>query len=204
VARGDLNRKIHGGRPRRILELKNKHQHHGRPGSLVCRGESIAGSARVGTEGKLGGKGVVARRRRANWKDITTTSIHGLNVTDQVRGIVKVVTAVANGDRNSRLAVQGRAKSRLGRQQSTIDHYPATFADQVTNVAREVGVEGRPGGQANVRRCRPWRGPDWKPSTCLLAKLTSQVRAIAEVAKRGTRVTSAFPSRSRKGGEVAV
>ena len=110
------------------------------------------------------------------------------NLTEQVRGIVKVVTAVANGNLTQRLTVQ--AKGEVAALADTINNMTdtlATFADQVTNVAREVGVDGRLGGQANV----PGAAGTWKDLTgnvnLLAANLTTQVRAIAEVATAVTK-----------------
>ncbi len=126
------------------------------------------------------------------------------NLTDQVRGIVKVVTAVANGNLRQKLTVQ--AKGEVAALADTINGMTdtlATFADQVTNVAREVGVDGRLGGQANV----PGAAGTWKDLTgnvnLLAANLTTQVRAIAEVA---TAVTKGDLTRSIQvdaKGEVA-
>ena len=126
------------------------------------------------------------------------------NLTDQVRGIVKVVTAVANGNLSQRLTVQ--AKGEVAALADTINNMTdtlATFADQVTNVAREVGVDGRLGGQANV----PGAAGTWKDLTgnvnLLAANLTTQVRAIAEVATAVTKgdLTRSIQVEAR--GEVA-
>jgi CheY-like chemotaxis protein/signal transduction histidine kinase/HAMP domain-containing protein len=126
------------------------------------------------------------------------------NLTEQVRGIVKVVTAVANGDLSQKLTVN--AKGEVAALAETINNMTdtlATFADQVTTVAREVGVEGRLGGQANV----PGAAGTWKDLTgnvnLLADNLTNQVRAIAEVA---TAVTKGDLTRSiqvEASGEVA-
>jgi CheY-like chemotaxis protein/HAMP domain-containing protein len=126
------------------------------------------------------------------------------NLTEQVRGIVKVVTAVANGDLKQNLTV--KSKGEVAALAETINNMTdtlATFADQVTTVAREVGVEGRLGGQANV----PGAAGTWKDLTgnvnLLAANLTTQVRAIAEVA---TAVTKGDLTRSvqvEARGEVA-
>jgi CheY-like chemotaxis protein/signal transduction histidine kinase/HAMP domain-containing protein len=128
----------------------------------------------------------------------------GANLTNQVRGIVKVVTAVANGNLRQKLTVE--AKGEVAALAETINNMTdtlATFAEQVTNVAREVGVEGRLGGQANV----PGAAGTWKDLTgnvnLLAANLTTQVRAIAEVA---TAVTKGDLTRSIQvdaRGEVA-
>ena len=126
------------------------------------------------------------------------------NLTDQVRGIVKVVTAVANGELKQRLTVM--AKGEVAALADTINNMTdtlATFAEQVTTVAREVGVEGRLGGQANV----PGAAGTWKDLTgnvnLLAANLTNQVRAIAEVATAVTKgdLTRAIQVEAR--GEVA-
>jgi signal transduction histidine kinase/HAMP domain-containing protein len=126
------------------------------------------------------------------------------NLTEQVRGIVKVVTAVATGNLTQRLTVQ--AKGEVAALADTINNMTdtlATFADQVTNVAREVGVDGRLGGQANV----PGAAGTWKDLTgnvnLLAANLTTQVRAIAEVATAVTKgdLTRSIQVETR--GEVA-
>src|SRR5258706_1913548 len=126
------------------------------------------------------------------------------NLPEQVCGIVKIVTAVANGNLNQRLTVQ--AKGEVAALADTINNMTdtlATFADQVTNVAREVGVEGRLGGQANV----PGAAGTWRNLTghvnLLADNLTNQVRAIAEGA---TAVTKGDLTRSiqvEASGEVA-
>ena len=97
------------------------------------------------------------------WKDLTdNVNFMAANLTDQVRGIVKVVTAVANGNLRQKLTVE--AKGEVAALADTINNMTdtlATFAEQVTNVAREVGVEGRLGGQANV----PGAAGTWKDLT---------------------------------------
>jgi HAMP domain-containing protein len=131
--------------------------------------------------------------------------LHGGNLTDQVRGIAKVVTAVANGDLKQKLTVE--AKGEIAALADTINSMIetlATFAEQVTGVAREVGVEGQLGGQAKV----PGASGTWKGLTenvnQLAENLTTQVRAIAEVA---TAVTQGDLTRSitvQAKGEVAA
>jgi CheY-like chemotaxis protein/signal transduction histidine kinase/HAMP domain-containing protein len=139
------------------------------------------------------------------WKDLTdNVNVMAANLTEQVRGIVKVVTAVANGELTQKLTVN--AKGEVAALADTINNMTdtlATFADQVTTVAREVGVEGRLGGQANV----PGASGTWKDLTgnvnLLADNLTNQVRAIAEVA---TAVTKGDLTRSiqvEASGEVA-
>src|SRR5258705_1127351 len=127
------------------------------------------------------------------------------NLTDQVRGIARVVTAVANGDLQRKLIVE--AKGEIAELADTINNMTdtlATFADHVTSVAREVGVEGKLGGQANV----PGAAGTWRDLTDnvngLAANLTNQVRAIAEVS---TAVTKGDLTRSitvEAQGEVAA
>src|ERR1700723_4658272 len=142
----------------------------------------------VGTEGQLGGQAEVPAVA-GTWKDLTdSVNVMAANLTEQVRGIVKVVTAVANGDLKKNLAV--KSKGEVAALAETINNMTdtlATFADQVTTVAREVGVEGRLGGQANV----PGGARAWKDLpgnvNLLAANLTSQVRSIAEVAPAVTK-----------------
>jgi CheY-like chemotaxis protein/signal transduction histidine kinase/HAMP domain-containing protein len=158
----------------------------------------------VGTEGKLGGQAVVPGVA-GTWKGLTdNVNVMAANLTAQVRGIVKVVTAVANGSLKEKLTVE--AKGEVAALAETINNMTGTlaiFAEQVTTVAREVGVEGRLGGQANV----PGAAGIWKDLTdnvnLLAANLTTQVRAIAEVA---TAVTKGDLTRSIQvdvRGEVA-
>jgi HAMP domain-containing protein/signal transduction histidine kinase/CheY-like chemotaxis protein len=203
VARGDLNRKITVDVKGEILELKNTIN------TMVDQLNSFAGEVtrvarEVGTEGKLGGQAQVAGVG-GTWKDLTdNVNFMASNLTEQVRGIVKVVTAVANGNLTQRLTVQ--AKGEVAALADTINNMTdtlATFADQVTNVAREVGVDGRLGGQANV----PGAAGTWKDLTgnvnLLAANLTTQVRAIAEVATAVTKgdLTRSIQVETR--GEVA-
>jgi CheY-like chemotaxis protein/signal transduction histidine kinase/HAMP domain-containing protein len=142
----------------------------------------------VGTEGKLGGQAIVPGVA-GTWKDLTdNVNTMANNLTNQVRGIVKVVTAVAGGDLRQRLLVESKGEvAALAETINSMTDTLATFAEQVTSVAREVGVEGRLGGQANV----PGAAGTWKDLTAnvnlLAANLTTQVRAIAEVATAVTK-----------------
>ena len=142
----------------------------------------------VGTDGKLGGQAQVPGVA-GTWKDLTdTVNVMAANLTEQVRGIVKVVTAVANGDLKQNLTMASKGEvAALAETINNMTNTLATFADQVTTVAREVGVEGRLGGQANV----PGAAGTWKDLTgnvnLLAANLTTQVRAIAEVATAVTK-----------------
>src|SRR5687767_15052954 len=203
VARGDLSRKITVAVKGEILELKVTIN------TMVDQLNAFAAEVtrvarEVGTEGKLGGQAKVPGVA-GTWKDLTdNVNVMAANLTEQVRGIVKVVTAVANGDLKPKLTVN--AKGEVAALAETINNMTstlATFADQVTTVAREVGVEGRLGGQANV----PGAAGTWKDLTgnvnLLAANLTTQVRAIAEVA---TAVTQGDLTRSiqvEARGEVA-
>ncbi|HTW49931.1 MAG TPA: response regulator, partial [Acidobacteriaceae bacterium] len=203
VARGDLSRKIAVDVKGEILELKNTIN------TMVDQLNAFAGEVtrvarEVGTEGKLGGQANVPGVA-GTWKDLTdNVNVMAANLTEQVRGIVKVVTAVANGDLKQKLTVN--AKGEVAALAETINNMTdtlATFADQVTTVAREVGVEGRLGGQANV----PGAAGTWKDLTgnvnLLADNLTNQVRAIAEVATAVTKgdLTRSIQVEAR--GEVA-
>jgi HAMP domain-containing protein/signal transduction histidine kinase/DNA-binding response OmpR family regulator len=203
VARGDLNRKITVDVKGEILELKDTIN------TMVDQLNSFAGEVtrvarEVGTEGRLGGQAVVPGVA-GTWKDLTdNVNFMASNLTDQVRGIVKVVTAVANGNLSQRLNVQAKGEvAALGETINDMTDTLATFADQVTNVAREVGVDGRLGGQANV----PGAAGTWKDLTSnvnlLAANLTTQVRAIAEVATAVTKGDLTRTIQVEARGEVA-
>ncbi len=204
VANGDMSKKITVDVKGEILELKIT------VNTMVDQLSSFAAEVtrvarEVGTEGKLGGQAQV-KGVSGMWKDLTdNVNFMAGNLTSQVRGIAKVVTAVANGNLKQKLTVE--AKGEIAELADTINSMIdtlATFADQVTSVAREVGVEGKLGGQASV----PGAAGTWKDLTDnvnqLAANLTTQVRAIAEVA---TAVTKGDLTRSIKVealGEVAV
>src|SRR6266403_2045823 len=203
VARGDLSRKITVDVKGEILELKNTIN------TMVDQLNAFAGEVtrvarEVGTDGKLGGQAQVPGVA-GTWKDLTdNVNVMAANLTEQVRGIVKVVTAVANGDLTQKLTVN--AKGEVAALAETINNMTgtlATFADQVTSVAREVGVEGRLGGQANV----PGAAVTLKDLTgnvnLLADNWTNQVRAIAEVATAVTKgdLTRSIQVEAR--GEVA-
>jgi CheY-like chemotaxis protein/signal transduction histidine kinase len=142
----------------------------------------------VGTEGKLGGQADV-KGVAGTWKDLTdNVNLMADNLTTQVRGIARVVTAVANGDLTRRLTVESKGEiAALADTINEMNDTLATFAEQVTTVAREVGVEGKLGGQASV----PGAAGTWRDLTDnvnqLAANLTTQVRAIAEVATAVTK-----------------
>ena len=203
MARGDLSRKITVDVKGEILELKNTIN------TMVDQLNAFAAEVtrvarEVGTEGKLGGQAQVPGVA-GTWKDLTdNVNVMAANLTEQVRGIVRVVTAIASGDLTRKLTVNAKGEvAALAETINNVTETLATFADQVTTVAREVGVEGRLGGQANV----PGAAGTWKDLTgnvnLLADNLTNQVRAIAEVA---TAVTKGDLTRSiqvEASGEVA-
>jgi hypothetical protein len=204
VAKGDLSKKITVDVKGEILELKNT------VNTMVDQLSSFAAEVtrvarEVGSDGKLGGQALVPGVS-GTWKDLTdNVNSMASNLTSQVRGIAQVVTAVADGDLRRKLTLE--AKGEIAALADTINGMGdtlATFAAQVTTVAREVGVEGQLGGQASV----PGAAGTWKDLTDnvnqLAANLTTQVRAIAEVA---TAVTKGDLTRSIKVealGEVAA
>src|SRR5436190_1805329 len=203
VATGDLTKKITVDVKGEILELKNTI--NTMVDQLSSFADEVTRVAReVGMEGKLGGQALV-RGVSGTWKDLTdNVNFMASNLTDQVRGIAKVVTAVAKGDLKRKLFLE--AKGEIAELAETINNMIdtlATFADQVTTVAREVGVEGKLGSQANV----PGAAGTWRDLTDnvnrLAAILTTQLRASAGVA---TAVTKGDLTRSiqvEAQGEVA-
>ncbi len=204
VARGDLSKKITVDVKGEILALKDTIN------VMVDQLNSFASEVtrvarEVGTEGKLGGQAQVPGVG-GTWKDLTdNVNLMATNLTNQVRGIADVVTAVAQGDLKRKLTVD--AKGEIAALAETINFMIetlATFADQVTNMAREVGIEGKLGGQARV----PGAAGLWRDLTDnvnqLAANLTNQVRSIAEVA---TAVTKGDLTRSiavEASGEMAA
>lgn len=157
----------------------------------------------VGTEGKLGGQAEV-KGVAGTWKDLTdSVNMMASNLTSQVRGIAKVVTSVATGNLRQKLSIN--AKGEVAQLTETINEMIETlavFADQVTTVAREVGVEGRLGGQASV----PGASGIWKNLTenvnQLAQNLTTQVRSISEVASAVTKGDLTRMIRVEAKGEV--
>src|SRR5437764_1246558 len=182
VANGDLSRKITVDAKGEILELKDTI--NAMVEQLRTFAAEVTRVAReVGTEGKLGGQAKVPGVA-GTWQDLTeSVNVMASNLTNQVRGIVKVVTAVAEGDLSQKLVVE--AKGEIAALADTINDMTdtlRTFADQVTTVAREVGIEGKLGGQARV----PGAAGTWRDLTdnvnMLAGNLTTQVRDIAQVA----------------------
>ncbi len=204
VANGDLSKKITVDVKGEILQLKNTI--NTMVDQLNAFASEVTRVAReVGTEGKLGGQAQV-RGVAGTWKDLTdNVNSMASNLTNQVRGIAKVVTAVANGDLKRKLALEARGEiAELADTINSMTDTLALFADQVTTVAREVGVDGKLGGQAKV----PGAAGTWRALTDnvnqLAGNLTTQVRAIADVA---TAVTKGDLTRSisvEASGEVAA
>jgi signal transduction histidine kinase/HAMP domain-containing protein/CheY-like chemotaxis protein len=181
VASGDLSQKITVDAKGEILELKNTIN------VMVDQLNSFAAEVtrvakEVGTEGKLGGQAEV-RGVSGVWKDLTdNVNFMALNLTKQVRGIVKVVTAVANGDLNQKFVIEAKGEvAALAETINSMTDTLKTFADQVSSVAREVGIEGKLGGQAKV----PGALGTWKDLTdnvnFMASNLTKQVRGIVKV-----------------------
>ena len=181
VANGDLSKKITVDVKGEILELKNTIN------TMVDQLNSFASEVtrvarEVGTEGKLGGQADV-RGVAGTWKDLTDSvnSMAG-NLTGQVRNIAAVTTAVANGDLSKKITVDVRGEIfELKDTINTMVDQLSSFASEVTRVAREVGTEGKLGGQADVKGV----AGTWKDLTdnvnFMAGNLTSQVRNIAAV-----------------------
>src|SRR5438132_1567222 len=181
VATGDLSKKITVDVKGEILELKNT------VNTMVDQLNSFASEVtrvarEVGTEGKLGGQAVV-KGVGGTWKDLTdSVNFMADNLTRQVRNIAEVTTAIARGDRSEKSPVgDGGGILELKNTVNTMVDQLNSFASEVTRVAREVGTEGRLGGQADVKGV----GGTWKDLTdsvnFMAGNLTSQVRNIAEV-----------------------
>ena len=181
VAQGDLSKKVTVNVSGEILLLKETIN------TMVDQLNAFAAEVtrvarEVGTDGKLGGQAVV-RGVAGTWKDLTDSvnSMAG-NLTAQVRNIAEVATAIASGDLSRKITVDVRGEIlQLKETLNTMVDQLNRFAGEVTRVAREVGTEGRLGGQANV----PGVAGTWKDLTdnvnFLAANLTTQVRNIAEV-----------------------
>jgi HAMP domain-containing protein/CheY-like chemotaxis protein/signal transduction histidine kinase len=181
VANGDLSKKITVDVKGEVLELKNTiNTMVDQLGSFADEVTRVA--REVGTEGKLGGQATV-KGVSGTWKDLTdNVNFMATNLTTQVRGIAKVVTAVADGNLNQKFTIE--AKGEVAALADTINSMIDTlrvFAEQVTTVARQVGTEGKLGGQAEV----PGVSGTWKALTDnvngMAANLTDQVRNIADV-----------------------
>ncbi len=202
VASGDLSKTVAIDVKGEILDLKNTIN------TMVEQLNSFAFEVtrvarEVGTEGKLGGQAEV-KGVAGTWKDLTdSVNMMASNLTNQVRGIAKVVTAVATGNLKQKLAIvsRGEVAQLIDTINEMIDTL-ALFADQVTTVAREVGVDGQLGGQASV----PGASGIWKNLTenvnQLAQNLTTQVRSISEVASAVTKGDLTRTIRVEAKGEV--
>ncbi|MFF2618638.1 HAMP domain-containing protein [Kitasatospora sp. NPDC058046] len=181
VARGDLSQKIEVDARGEMLELKNTI--NTMVDQLSGFAEQVTRVARqVGTEGRLGGQAQVPGAAGV-WRDLTdNVNFMANNLTDQVRNIAQVTTAVAKGDLSQKIQVDARGEIlELKNTINTMVDQLGAFADEVTRVARDVGTEGILGGQASV----PGVAGIWKDLTnsvnLMANNLTSQVRNIAEV-----------------------
>jgi signal transduction histidine kinase/HAMP domain-containing protein/CheY-like chemotaxis protein len=203
VAQGDLSQKITADAKGEILELKNTIN------TMVEQLRSFAAEVtrvarEVGTEGKLGGQAEV-QGVSGTWRGLTeNVNLMAANLTDQVRNIAQVTTAVAQGDLSQKITVDAKGEIReLKNTINTMVDQLSSFADEVTRVAREVGTEGKLGGQAEVEDVSgTWRRLTENVNQ-LAGNLTTQVRAIAEVS---TAVTQGDLTRSisvEAQGEVA-
>src|SRR5438045_3361523 len=193
VANGDLSRKITVDAKGEVQELKNTIN------GMVEQLRSFAGEVtrvakEVGTDGKLGGQADV-KGVSGVWKDLTdNVDVMDANLTTQVRGIARVVTAVANGDLNQRFKVD--AKGEIAQLADTINNMTDTlgvFAEQVTDVARTVGVEGKLGAQAEV----PGVAGTWKDLTDNVNLLANNLTA-QEIGRASFRASVARGELSKK------
>jgi HAMP domain-containing protein/signal transduction histidine kinase/ActR/RegA family two-component response regulator len=181
VAQGDLSQKITVDARGEILELKST------VNTMVDQLSSFADEVtrvarEVGTDGRLGGQAQV-KGVSGTWRDLTD-SVNSMasNLTDQVRNIAQVATAVAKGDLSQKITVDAKGEvAALAQTMNAMVDQLSSFADEVTRVAREVGTEGKLGGQADV----PGVGGTWKDLTdsvnSMAGNLTSQVRNIAQI-----------------------
>jgi HAMP domain-containing protein/CheY-like chemotaxis protein/signal transduction histidine kinase len=204
VAKGDLSKKITVAVRGEILELKNTMN------TMVDQLSSFASEVtrvarEVGTEGELGGQADVPGVG-GTWKDLTdSVNFMAANLTSQVRNIAEVTTAVARGDLSKKVTVDVKGEIlELKDTVNTMVDQLSSFAAEVTRVAKEVGTEGKLGGQADV----PGVAGTWKDLTDnvnrLAANLTTQVRAIAEVATAVTKGDLSQSINVEAAGEVAA
>ena len=204
VADGDLSKKVSADVRGEMLELKNTIN------AMVVQlngfiSEVTRVTREVGTEGKLGQAAAVTIEVGGVWKDLTdNVNLMAGNLTGQMRNIAEVTTAVANGDLSKKISVEARGEFLVLKNtiNAMVDQLNA-FSGEVTRVAREVGVEGKLGGQAQSKEV----GGVWKDLTDnvnqLAANLTNQVRAIAEVATAVTEGDLTRQVRVEASGEVA-
>lgn len=204
VAQGDLSQKITVTARGEILELKNTI--NTMVDQLSSFADEVTRMARdVGTEGILGGQADV-KGVSGTWRDLTdSVNFMAGNLTDQVRSIAQVATAVAQGDLSQKIAVTARGEIlELKNTINTMVDQLSAFADEVTRVAREVGTEGNLGGQATVRGA----SGTWKDLTdnvnVMASNLTGQVRSIAQVANAVARGDLSRKITVEAEGEVAA
>ena len=190
VARGDLSKTITVDARGEILELKDTI--NTMVDQLSRFADEVTRVAKeVGTDGKLGGQAQV-EGVSGTWRDLTkNVNLMAGNLTTQVRNIAQVATAVASGDLSQKIQVDARGEVlELKDTINTMVDQLSSFADEVTRVAREVGTDGKLGGQAQV----PGASGTWRDLTDnvnqLAGNLTTQVRAVAEVSTAVTRATS--------------
>jgi signal transduction histidine kinase/DNA-binding response OmpR family regulator/HAMP domain-containing protein len=205
VADGDLSKKVSADVRGEMLELKNTiNAMVDQLNGFISEVTRVA--REVGTEGKLGQAEAVTIEVGGVWKDLTdNVNLMAGNLTGQLRNIAEVTTAVANGDLSKKISidVKGEFLELKNTVNAMVDQLNA-FAGEVTRVAREVGVEGKLGGQAQSKEV----AGVWKDLTDnvnqLAANLTNQVRAIAEVATAVTEGDLTRQVRVEASGEVAV
>ncbi len=183
IAVGRLVEEDHGRRARRNSRAEGHHQYHGGPAQRLCRrGDARRARGRHRRQARRSGPGA-RRRRHLEGLDRIRSNSMASNLTGQVRNIAEVATAVARGDLSRKITVDVRGEIlELKDTLNTMVDQLNAFAAEVTRVAREVGTEGKLGGQANV----PGVGGTWKDLTdsvnSMASNLTGQVRNIAEVA----------------------
>ncbi|WP_327424999.1 HAMP domain-containing protein [Streptomyces sp. NBC_01230] len=204
VAQGDLSQKITVTARGEILELKSTI--NTMVDQLSSFADEVTRMARdVGTEGILGGQADV-KGVSGTWRDLTdSVNFMAGNLTDQVRSIAQVATAVAQGDLSQKIVVTARGEIlELKNTINTMVDQLSAFADEVTRVAREVGTEGNLGGQATVRGA----SGTWKDLTdnvnVMASNLTGQVRSIAQVANAVARGDLSRKITVEAEGEVAA
>ncbi|MFK4148744.1 HAMP domain-containing protein [Streptomyces sp. NPDC004065] len=204
VAKGDLSQKITVDARGEILELKNTI--NTMVDQLGAFADEVTRVAReVGTEGRLGGQADV-KGVKGTWRDLTdSVNFMAGNLTAQVRNVAQVATAVAQGDLSQKITVDARGEIlELKNTMNTMVDQLGAFADEVTRVAREVGTEGRLGGQADVKGV----SGTWKDLTdnvnVMASNLTGQVRSIAQVATAVARGDLSRKITVEAKGEVAA
>ncbi len=204
VAKGDLSQKITVDARGEILELKNTM--NTMVEQLSSFADEVTRVAReVGTDGRLGGQADV-QGVSGTWKDLTeSVNVMGANLTNQVRAIAAVTTAVAKGDLTQKIRVDARGEiAELKETVNTMVDQLSAFADEVTRVARDVGTRGQLGGQATVRGVSGTWGDLTDNVNVMASNLTDQVRSIAAVATAVARGDLSQKITVEAKGEVAA